>query len=145
MVQNQLLFMCQLDRCFLAIIITEEKLEKQKRIKKPKGWPVQTPNKQTGYTTVDPQYALLSGLNVLKRLDSSINLLKPPNSEWVKFAQCTSCLSKVVKANTSCPHMRRVKKGSQTSVFVSIIPTLRRLGQEECEVFEFSRTAWPAH
>lgn len=32
MVQNQLLFMCKLDVCFLAIIITEKKLEKHKRI-----------------------------------------------------------------------------------------------------------------
>jgi hypothetical protein len=33
--------------------------------------------------------------------------------------------------------MRRVKKGRQTSVFLSIISTLRSLRQEECEFFEF--------
>ena len=40
MVQNQLLFMCKLDGCFLAIIITEEKLEKYKEIEKTRRWTV---------------------------------------------------------------------------------------------------------
>lgn len=34
MAQNQLLFMCKLDGCFLAIIVTGKKLEKYKRIEK---------------------------------------------------------------------------------------------------------------
>lgn len=38
MVQNQLLFMCKLDGCFLAVIVTEEKLEKYKGTEKTTKW-----------------------------------------------------------------------------------------------------------